>query len=795
MSIIGAARMLFTVEGVQDVRRGNAEVQQSLEQTGRVASSTFEKMSAGQLRVVNAQRRYQDAIRRSGAESNGALRALQSLRLAEERLATSSVQAAHGAERSGTAFRGFAHDVERAGFGVAVGSKAIHGLRSALFFSASGLAGFGLTSVIRASRDAAVEQQVTLGQLQAALKAAGLQQSAYTGIVKEGIEAQEKLGFSQDDSARSLSLAVRATKNVEGAQRLQAIAADVARGRNMSLIAATQLLVRVQAGQVGSLRRLGIEVAKGVTGTQALEQVQRQYAGAAVAYSNSAAGAQDRFNIALHHTEETVGTALLPVITNLNTKLAKWLENSKNQKRIQDDVNGAVRVGGELAHTLATGFRAVSAVVGPLNRILGGTENTIRDIGVVLLGLKLRSLAADMGLFGLKTKQAGANAAVAAGEYNTLAAAEQRAATSGTGTGIPLTDLRSVGRVGLPTGIGALPLSFFGSVPDIIKTLHYTIDGQHEGAWLGKPPKPGSTVTIGGVSYVASYRNGKLDLLSADALQALAGNANTTGTGELNPRAGVPGSPAYNPRGGGRRRGRRPLSLQAQFNLAAYRLAQAGGTATTTDDERALNDELSIVNRQIAAEKNLAAKTQLIDQRNGIVQQLQQIIDDRQRVTDEKIRKAQEGRHKRLEARLKKKRAAEKALNDRIKRLYQEDIAGSTSNANTALKDRSEYLNKKYGLGGSTAAKTAAQAAGLSRADIRAEERSAISTLNDIIRNESNVSGGTGDGVTVLKQIRTHLLQSENHLRIIRQSQAMVTADQSFRPAAIAHYAQQAAFA
>ena len=122
--------------------------------------------------------------------------------------------------------------------------------------------GLGLREVVGQLGDAvgkAREAADVLGQTRAAVQAAGLSWGTYGKQIEDAANKQAELfGLDDEDLLKSFTLLVRATKDVNKAMELNAVAADVARGRNMDLVSAAQLLVRVQAGQVGSLRRLGI---------------------------------------------------------------------------------------------------------------------------------------------------------------------------------------------------------------------------------------------------------------------------------------------------------------------------------------------------------------------------------------------------------------------------------------------------------------------------------------------------------------------------------------------------------
>lgn len=674
-STLGVARVYFQAE-TGNFNRDISEAEARYRQTTGA-------MSDDALRMQVAQERLQRTLARYGPESRQAAQATLQLRAAQRQATVGTAQLSgelgsvsrHTAQ-AGSGLRTLSRDAEHAAYGVTLGTRAIRGLRSAVFFSASGLAAFGLTSVLRSVREAAIGQQATLKQLQVALHAAGLAQSAYAGTVRETLDAQGRLGFGEEESARAFALAIRATRSVEGATRLLAAASDVARGSGRGLEQSTLLVTRAYQGQSGSLRRVGIDIGKNIKGYQAVDAAQRKFAGAASAYADSAAGSQARLNVAVHHTEETIGTALLPVITSLNSRLSRWLDNSHNQERIQQDVNRTVRVGTKVAHDFGEAVHGVSVFVSPLVRGLGGMNRTLHLLAGAFIGLKLVRVAQDMGLIAARTRAAGSAAAVAAGEYNAMATAEGRAAAGSIlggafsgpnifspGGSIPNRDLRSPGGPGgLPFGaLALLPLYALGSTRDLGQGFLIPVIGGHGRnyyASVDKPNwRPGQTITYQGEKFIYYVRGGRAALVAVDYIQQLQGIQNATGAGEQNPRANVPGSPAYLPPS--LAAPARRYSLQGQLNLAANRYAKAQLTAGTGDDVQALKDQASILRRMIAREKNLSKQTDEINQLGVVESSLASIRQTKQRAGDAAARKADAARRKAAEEHRKAARAAE----------------------------------------------------------------------------------------------------------------------------------------
>ena len=399
-----------TVVLTADTGQFNAEIRAAEE----VWSQTTGAMSRDALKLDLAQQRLRKSLATYGAESAQAKRATIGLRDAEE-------QAQRAATRTSSALQGEERSLGRLGRGAVAGSGAFRGLgRSVAFASSYFLGGAGLLYALKTAVERAKQAEVTQGQLAVALKDAGLSWRDNSEQIERNIASQSRLSsFYKEDLAQSFTLFVRTTKDVNQALKLNALAADVARGRNMGLMQAAQLLVRVQAGQVGSLRRLGIEVQKGITGTQALADVQRQFAGAAQKYSNSAAGAQDRFNNTLRQTEEVIGRALLPTFTHLLQSGATWLDQMNRSGRLQRDVQRAVRDTTNAMHDLGTVVHYVDQVTGSFKttleiliglKIAGMVAGWVTQFGrlvLVMRGLKTQTGEAAVAMDGLSTTARG----------------------------------------------------------------------------------------------------------------------------------------------------------------------------------------------------------------------------------------------------------------------------------------------------------------------------------------------------------------------------------------------------
>lgn len=277
----------------------------------------------------------------------------------------------------------------RLGRGALAGAGVSGELSRALVFGSTAFVGaYGLASVVKSVSDAATEQAAAESQLETALRNRGQAIEKVRGQIQLEVAANAQLGFGEADTTKALTLAVTATGSLTGATRLLSVAHNVARAKGTDLATATQLLVRAFEGQSRSLKALGIDVKAGTKGYEILDQVQGKYAGRAVAYANTEAGARERLRAELERTKVTIGNELLPVEDKLATSVANYLGKAGTQEKIQRDVNTALKVGGDAVHTLETAYQLLEPPVARVVQLLGGVENVLK----ILLALKVASV-------------------------------------------------------------------------------------------------------------------------------------------------------------------------------------------------------------------------------------------------------------------------------------------------------------------------------------------------------------------------------------------------------------------
>lgn len=163
-----------------------------------------------------------------------------------------------------------------------------------------------------------------------------------TGATREQIKAVEDqilkmslaTGVADDKLRPSFEKLVRATNDVEKAQKLQTLALDIAAGSGKDLDAVSQSLARAYDGNTSALSRLGIGLSsaelKSMSFDDVTEQLAETFGGQASIQADTFSGKVARLQVAFDEAKESVGARLLPILTNLldqfNNNLAPAVE-------------------------------------------------------------------------------------------------------------------------------------------------------------------------------------------------------------------------------------------------------------------------------------------------------------------------------------------------------------------------------------------------------------------------------------------------------------------------------------
>ena len=249
---------------------------------------------------------------------------------------------------------------------------------------------------------AAVEDQKSQVLLANSLRnTVGATDSAIASV-EDYITKQQALYSVADDKLRpSLAALAAATGSVTEAQRLQGIALDIAADKQIDLVTASKLLAKANGGNVGALKKLYPEISavtvKSKDFAGALDVVARISGGAAAASADTLAGRLEGLKLAYGEVLETLGYALLPVITEFATyiqanvlpALEAW--TNANKDKIANSLKSVFS-------NLVLVIKKLGEFFGFISRNIGPLKVFATIIGSIFVASKVYAFATAIGL-------------------------------------------------------------------------------------------------------------------------------------------------------------------------------------------------------------------------------------------------------------------------------------------------------------------------------------------------------------------------------------------------------------
>jgi len=256
------------------------------------------------------------------------------IRTLKLQLLADTAQFSTGLDKAATNTTSFTNKIDKV---VATAAKAFLGLATAVGTAAFAI---GVSAVKAAIEDE--KAQVSLAQTLRNTTKATDQQIAAT---EDYIDATARATGVADDQLRpSLDRLVRSTKDVTQAQKLQALALDIAAGTGKDLATVTEALSKGLDGNLGALKRIGVPLDENIVKTKdfdaAVIALSETFAGQAAAAAETFAGRMQRVQIAVDEAKEQIGFALLPFME----KLAKFVTDNL-VPALEGLVNGLTRSG------------------------------------------------------------------------------------------------------------------------------------------------------------------------------------------------------------------------------------------------------------------------------------------------------------------------------------------------------------------------------------------------------------------------------------------------------------------
>jgi hypothetical protein len=176
----------------------------------------------------------------------------------------------------------------------------------------------------------AIEDEAAQAKLAATLRNVTGATDAQIKATEDYVLKQSLLfGITDDQLRPSLDRLTRATGDVTKAQKLQAIAIDIAAGTGKSLQAVTESLSKAQEGNLAGLSRLGVGLSRAELKTLDFEQITAKLAktfeGQATIQADTFQGKMLRLSIAFDEAKETVGAFILDAITPMVENIVKYV--------------------------------------------------------------------------------------------------------------------------------------------------------------------------------------------------------------------------------------------------------------------------------------------------------------------------------------------------------------------------------------------------------------------------------------------------------------------------------------
>ena len=174
---------------------------------------------------------------------------------------------------------------------------------------------------------AASDAQVKIAKMDATLATMGKTGMNARDAIMKTSQATIKLGFDNEEAAVSIANLLQRTGDLDQATRLNTIAMDLARAKNIDLATASNMVGMVLSGNSKVLKQFGIDINETATPLEALGLLQEKVAGQSEAFSKTFAGASEVLKQQVGELGEKVGAQLLPVLSQVIAKVVPIIEN------------------------------------------------------------------------------------------------------------------------------------------------------------------------------------------------------------------------------------------------------------------------------------------------------------------------------------------------------------------------------------------------------------------------------------------------------------------------------------
>lgn len=252
-----------------------------------------------------------------------------------------------------------------------------------------------ISGVIITTVKAAAEAEAKMAQFNTTMESMGKAGIKAKDALLNVANAAVKLGFDDEDTANSLAKLYQRTGDVTQAIKLNNLAMDLARAKNIDLTTATNAVGLALSGSGKALLQYGIIIKDSATPLEALSILQEKVGGQANAFADTFAGKMQIMKVETDNLKEAIGGALLPVMTDLLKqiepvilKVSDWItknpELTKNILLIAAAVTGLIAVLGTLGvvmPAIVAGATAIGAAFGLISLPILGIIALLAVIG------------------------------------------------------------------------------------------------------------------------------------------------------------------------------------------------------------------------------------------------------------------------------------------------------------------------------------------------------------------------------------------------------------------------------
>ena len=257
-------------------------------------------------------------------------------------------------------------------------AKAKYALGKANKYAAVALAGLvaGLGDAVKGAMEDEQAQKMLERQLQ---KTTGATDAQVKGVEAFITAAGKQKGVTDDELRPAMAGLVRATMDVNEAQKAATLAMDVAAAKGISLETVTKAMEKAYGGNMTALAKLSPELRQMIKDGASMEEVMAEMAvtfgGAATDSANTAAGSMKRLGVALGEAKEGVGAALLPILEKalpVLQKFATWAQDNPT-----------------LITAVAVAFGVMAASIVAVNAAMALNPAVLITAGIIALGVAL----------------------------------------------------------------------------------------------------------------------------------------------------------------------------------------------------------------------------------------------------------------------------------------------------------------------------------------------------------------------------------------------------------------------